>query len=255
MPDAGSIEWIVVALCSAMVGISKCGVPGVGIIAIPLMAWVLPAKSSVGVLLGILILGDLFAAGYYRRNARWGHIVKLLPIAFVGIVVGYFALDTVDNNQLRRIIGAIVLSMLALRFFQVHSRRTSGPSRQFGEEGSIPQGLLFAIVMGFFAGIATMMANAAGPVMIIYLISMRLPKREFVGTAAWFFFVVNWVKVPFSTSLELMTPESLKFNLAMFPFIAFGAIIGIILLKRIPQNIFTTLVQILAAAAAIKLLL
>jgi len=244
MPEAGSIEWFVVALCSVMVGISKCGLPGVGIVAIPLMAWVLPAKSSVGVLLGILILGDLFAASYYRRHARWGHIARLLPVAFCGIVGGYFALDAVDNSQLRKIIGVIVLSMLFLRCFR----------ERFSEAGSVPKGLWFAILMGLFAGVATMMANAAGPVMIIYLISMRLGKREFVGTAAWFFFVVNWVKVPFSASLELMTAESLKFDLMMFPFVALGAITGIMLLKKIPQRTFSALVQVLAGAAAIKLL-
>lgn len=99
-----------------------------------------------------------------------------------------------------------------------------------------------------------MMANAAGPIMIIYLLAMRLPKIEFVGTSAWFFFVVNWLKVPFSASLELMTAESLKLDLMMLPFIAMGAITGILVLKRIPQKAFNTIVQILAACAAIKLL-
>jgi uncharacterized membrane protein YfcA len=99
-----------------------------------------------------------------------------------------------------------------------------------------------------------MMANAAGPIMIIYLLAMRLPKIEFVGTGAWFFFVVNWLKVPFSTNLELMTAESVKLDLMMLPFIAAGAVIGIFFLKKIPQKAFTAVVQILAAAAAIKLL-
>lgn len=99
-----------------------------------------------------------------------------------------------------------------------------------------------------------MMANAAGPVMIIYLLAMRLPKTEFVGTAAWFFFVINWLKVPFSANLELMTVASVKLDLMMLPFIAAGAIIGIFLLKRIPQKAFTAVVQILAVAAALKLI-
>jgi len=108
--------------------------------------------------------------------------------------------------------------------------------------------------LGFLAGVTTMMANAAGPIMIIYLLAMRLPKIEFVGTSAWFFFVVNWLKVPFSVSLELMIAESLKLDLMMLPFIAIGAITGILVLKRIPQKAFNIVVQILAACAAIKLL-
>jgi uncharacterized membrane protein YfcA len=98
------------------------------------------------------------------------------------------------------------------------------------------------------------MANAAGPVMIIYLLAMRLPKIEFVGTSAWFFFIINWLKVPFSASLQLMSVESVKLNLIMLPFIAVGAVLGILVLKRIPQKAFNVVVQILAAAAAVKLL-
>jgi uncharacterized membrane protein YfcA len=104
------------------------------------------------------------------------------------------------------------------------------------------------------AGVTTMMANAAGPVMIIYLLAMRLPKVEFVGTSAWFFFVINWLKVPFSAKLNLMTLATVKLNLVMLPFIAIGAVAGIFFLKRIPQKAFNAVVQILAAAAAIKLL-
>ena len=108
--------------------------------------------------------------------------------------------------------------------------------------------------LGFLAGVTTMMANAAGPIMIIYLLAMRLPKVEFVGTGAWFFFIINWLKVPFSANLQLMTVESVKLDLMMLPFIALGALAGIFLLKRIPQKAFAAVVQIFAAAAAIKLL-
>jgi uncharacterized membrane protein YfcA len=100
-----------------------------------------------------------------------------------------------------------------------------------------------------------MMANAAGPIMIIYLLAMQLPKIEFVGTSAWFFFVINWLKVPFSAKLKLMTLATVKLNLIMLPFIAIGAVVGIFFLKRIPQKAFNAVVQILAAAAAVKLLL
>jgi uncharacterized membrane protein YfcA len=128
-------------------------------------------------------------------------------------------------------------------------------TRTKGKDTPIPEQWWFAAGLGFMAGVTTMMANAAGPIMIIYLLAMRLPKIEFVGTGAWFFFVVNWLKVPFSANLELMTVESVKLDLMMLPFIAVGAMAGIFFLKRIPQKAFTAIVQILAAAAAIKLLL
>jgi len=243
--DLDLLGWIVVALCSLMVGTTKTGMPGLGIMVVPLMALVLPARQSTGILLGILILADLFAIVYHRRNAKWSHVLRLLPAAFAGIVAGYFGLKVVNDRQLKPIIGGIVLIMLGINYWR---------TRTGGEETPVPAQWWFAVGLGFMAGVTTMMANAAGPVMIIYLLAMRLPKVEFVGTAAWFFFVINWLKVPFSANLELMTAESVKLDLMMLPFIAAGAIAGIFFLKRIPQKAFTAVVQILAVAAAIKLL-
>jgi len=243
--DLDLFGWVVVAVCAVMVGTTKTGMPGLGILIVPLMALVLPTRQSTGILLGILILADLFAVTYHRRNARWGHVVRLLPAAFAGIVAGYFGLKFVNDQQLKPIIGGIVLVMLSVNYWRTRVR---------GEDAPVPTQWWFAVTLGFMAGVTTMMANAAGPVMIIYLLAMRLPKVEFVGTGAWFFFVVNWLKVPFSANLDLMTAESIKLNLMMLPFIAVGAVAGIFLLKRIPQKAFNIVVQILAAAAAIRLL-
>lgn len=243
--DLSFIGWATVALCAIMIGISKTGIPGMGILVVPLMALVLPTRQSTGILLGILILADVFAITYHRHNARWLHVLVLLPPALVGIVVGYFGLKFVNDQQLKPIIGAIVLLMLGINYWRTKSRDKNAP---------IPSPWWLAMWLGFMAGITTMMANAAGPIMIIYLLAMRLPKTQFVGTAAWFFFVINWLKVPFSANLDLMTVESVKLDLMMLPFIAAGAIAGIFFLKRIPQKDFTTVVQILAVAAAIKLL-
>ncbi|MFC1634656.1 sulfite exporter TauE/SafE family protein, partial [Planctomycetota bacterium] len=191
------------------------------------------------------ILADLFAIVYHRRNAKWGHVLRLLPAAFAGIVAGYFGLRVVDDQELKPIIGGIALVMLGISYWRTRAK---------GEDAPIPTQWWFAVGLGFMAGVTTMMANAAGPVMIIYLLAMRLPKIEFVGTSAWFFFVVNWLKVPFSANLNLMTADSVKLNLMMLPCIAVGAVAGIFFLKRIPQKAFNAVVQILAAVAAIKLL-
>ena len=242
--DLDLLGWMVVALCAVLVGITKTGMPGIGILVVPLMALVLPTRKSTGILLGILILADLFAIAYHRRNAKWRHVLHLLPAAFAGIVAGYFGLRVVNDQQLRPIIGGIVLVMLGVNYWRTRAR---------GADAPVPTQWWFAVGLGFMAGATTMMANAAGPIMIIYLLAMRLPKVEFVGTAAWFFFVVNWLKVPFSADLELMTVDSVKLNVMMLPCIAVGAVAGILLLKRIPEKAFTAVVQILAAAAAIKL--
>ncbi len=243
--DLDIFGWVVVALCAVMVGIAKTGIPGIGILVVPLMAMVLPVRKSTGILLGILILADLFAIFYHRRNARWSHVIRLLPAAFAGIVAGYLMMSQISDRQLKPIIGAIVVVMLGVNYWRTRTKDQDAP---------IPAQWWFAVGLGFIAGVTTMMANAAGPVMIIYLLAMRLPKIEFVGTSAWFFFVVNWLKVPLSANLGLMTVESVKLDLVMLPFIAAGAAAGIFFLKRIPQQAFSTIVQILAVAAAIKLL-
>jgi uncharacterized membrane protein YfcA len=197
----------------------------------------------------MLIFADIFAAGYYRRHAQWKHIIRLMPWTLLGIIAGYFAMGKVSDTQLKPIIGAIVLAMLILKFIQ-DRRKTLDDSKTI----SLTAQWAFVVMLGFFAGLTTMMANAAGPIMIIYLLSTGLAKTEFVGTGAWFFFIVNWVKVPFNIKLSLITPDSLKLDATLFPLIVIGAVAGILILKHIPQKLFRIVVMILAAAAAIKLL-
>jgi uncharacterized membrane protein YfcA len=245
MFDLNWIAWIVVSISSLLVGISKTGVMGVGILAIPLMASVLPARASVGVMLPMLIFADVFAAAYYRHHAHWRSLVRIIPWALLGVVFGYLALGKVNDRQLRPLIGGIVMVILGLNWWRERNR---------GEDAPVPTYWWFAAILGLFAGITTMMANAAGPIMVIYLVAMRLPKTEFVGTSAWYFFIMNWLKVPFSANLGLINAESLRFNLMLFPLIAVGAVAGILILKRIPQKVFTAFVQFLAALAGLHLL-
>jgi len=185
MFDFGSFElsgmqWAMLALTAFLVGVSKTGIPGVGVIAVPLIAIVwADAKESVGLLLPLLIFADLFAAGYYRRKALWGHIIRLLPWAMAGIVAGFFIMRQIDGKHLKPVIGGIVLIMLALKYWQ-----SAGGKQAKDGDINLPTHWAFAAFMGLVAGVITMMANAAGPVMIIYLLAMRLPKTEFVGTAA-----------------------------------------------------------------------
>ncbi len=240
----GALPWVVLAASAFAIGISKTGLPGLGILVVPFLAMVFPAKASVGLLLPILIFADLFAVVYYRRHGHWRHLLRLLPAAMAGIVVGFIVLSRIDNATLKPLIGIIVLVMLALRFRTVLK----------ADEPSVPHHGVFPAVMGFAAGATTMMANAAGPVMTLYLLSMRFDKKKFIGTAAWFFFVVNWVKVPFMVHLDMITLTSIKMNLLVLPAVAVGALTGIWLLKRIPQRLFNIIALLLAAAAAVKLL-
>ena len=243
MYDLTPFGWLVAGGCALIVGLSKTGLPGMGILAVPLLATVIPAKASTGALLPMLICGDVFAVACYRRHAVWPHLLPLLPSAAVGVVVGALTMNKINDAQLRPALGAVVLAMLAMH--QWRSRRTDAP---------VPSGRTFAVVMGVLAGYMTMLANAAGPIMMVYLLAMRLPRHEFIGTGAWYFLLLNCFKVPFQIWVGNIGFGSFRFNLMLFPVIAVGAVLGIVLLKRIPEKQFNAVVQILTAAAAVKLL-
>ncbi len=254
--DLTAIGWVLVAGAALVVGISKTGVPGIGILAVVLLVFAVgadQAKQSVGLLLPALICGDLIAVAWYRRHAEWKHLVRLLPPAGVGIVAGYLLalwLGRIGQDQhLGRIIGAIVLTLLAIkRWWDWRGRRAGG-------EPPVPRHPSVAIVIGTLAGVTTMLANAAGPLLIIYLLAMRLDKHAFIGTAAWYFLMLNLFKVPFMVGLGWITAESLKVNLLMAPGILVGAVAGIYIFRWIPQRVFAATVEVLAAAAAVKLLI
>ncbi len=242
----GILQWLVIAVSAFVIGLSKTGLPGGGVLAIPLAAMAIPAKASTGLILPMLIMGDVFAVLYYRRHADWGRLGSLLPWAALGIVAGYFILGFLSDAQLRPVIGVVILAMLLMNRWKA--------MRSASEAPPAPTNVFFAPSMGTLGGAVTMMANAAGPVVSLYLLAMRLPKAVFVGTAAWFFMIVNLFKVPFSAHLGLINAHSLAMNALMFPLVALGAYCGIRLLKRIPEALFNRLVLILAAIAAIKLL-
>jgi hypothetical protein len=224
---------------------NKTGLPGIGIVVVPLIAAFFPAKTSTGLLLPMLAMGDLFAVGFYHRHAKWPHIIKLLPPALFGIAAGSVVIRHISDFQLAPVIGVIVLVMLVLNYLRSQKQR---------DNFDVPTHWLFAVTMGFFAGLTTQMANAAGPVMIIYLLAARLPKYEFIGTGAWFFLIINWLKIPVFITEGRITLESVSADVIMLPLIAAGAIMGVFVLKKLPQKWFNIIMQILAAAAAVKLL-
>jgi len=245
MEELNTTQWAIMALAAGIVGLSKSGLPGLAILAIPLVAAVVPARMSTGFILPMLIAGDIIGVAYYRRHAEWRYLIRLFPWTVAGVVTGWLSLGHLNDTQIKPLIGGIVLIMLVLNI--VRQRTTDLDSR-------IPHSLGFAAVIGLLAGFTTMVANAAGPIMIIYLLAMSLPPAAFLGTSAWFFLLVNLFKVPFSAQLGLITLSSLKFNALLFPCIALGAWGGVRFARLVPRRVFESLVQILAALGALNLL-
>ena len=246
MPDISWFGWSAMAAGALLIGISKTGFPGAGILSVLLMAAAVPAKASTGLILPLLILGDIFAVAYYRRHAVWSHLLRLIPCAAAGVVLGYLAMGKVNDDQLRRIIGGAILGMLTLSWLR---------NRRPQADMHVPIAWWFPVVIGLLAGVTTMMCNAAGPIMVIYLLAMRLPKDAFIGTGAWYYLLLNSFKVPFSANLGLIAGQSLSVNLALAPLVVIGALAGVRLVKLVPEKAFTTIVQVLAAGAAVLLLL
>nr|VFK16078.1 MAG: hypothetical protein BECKLFY1418C_GA0070996_102030 [Candidatus Kentron sp. LFY] len=226
-----------------LVGFSKTGIPAAGLLIVPIMALLFPAKLSVGVLLPMLILGDIQAIGYYRHYAHYRELIRLVPGTLVGMIAGASFLFQVDNEVMGRTIGALVLLMLALESLRTVFSRIST------DHGVFPW------IFGAFAGAASTMGNAAGPIVSLYLLSRSLPKEVFMGTAAWFFLVINIVKVPLFVCLEMITLEGLFFDVTLIPVILFGGWMGVAVLSRITQSFFNRLILVLSAAIGLQLLI
>jgi len=231
------------ALC---IGLSKSGLAGTATLNVVLMAQIFGAKPSVGLVLPLLIVADLLGFLINRKGGSWRQIVPMMPPAIAGVIVGWLLLDRIDNAVARVVIGWIILGLLAFNFV-LRKRR-----EQFL---ALTEHRGFAQGMGFLAGTVTMIANAAGPVMTVFLLSQRLEKREHLGVFCRFFLFINLFKLPFSNSVGIISGPSLLTNLVLLPGVFLGIYLGWQILKRIPQNAFENTLAILTAFAAIWLIL
>ncbi len=237
-------QWALAALAALLVGISKTAVPGLGILAVAIFSLVFAPRESVGTVLLVLLAGDCFAVAAYRRQADWAQLLRLLPWAVVGIAAGALALGRLDERALRLLLGVI---LTALAVFQIIRRRRGTRADQ-----SVPRSI--GILAGVTAGFTTMVANAAGPIMTLYLLAMRLPKLTFLGTTAWYFFIVNLLKVPFGVASGAISATSLPISLALVPLAALGALLGRRLVTRIDQQTFEAIALWLTLVAGLRLL-
>lgn len=242
--ELSSLQWILLGTCGLLIGMSKTGISGVGLMVVPILANAFGGRISVGLLLPILIFADIMAVAWYNRHADWKHILKLIPWALAGIVIATLVGKNISDLTFNRILAILVISGIVILIWQDLKSK----------KDNIPKARWFAAILGLTGGFATMMGNAAGPVMALYLLSMRLPKNIYIGTGAWFFFIVNVSKVPLHIwSWKTITLESFKLDLLMIPAISLGAFLGIILVKLIPEKYYRLLVIATTLLSAILL--
>jgi uncharacterized membrane protein YfcA len=227
------------------VGLNKGGLTGFGILPVLLFAIVFPARVSTGIVLPLLIVGDIGAVIIYRRVVIWKVFWTLLPPAAAGLVCGYLLMGRISGQAFGPVIGWIIVALIAVQLLR----------RALGEKiEPVFQSRGFGVAMGVLTGLTTMIANAAGPVANLYFLSVRLPKWNLIGTSAWLFFVINLSKIPFSTELGLTNAYSLTLGLALAPFVVAGFVCGRHLAGVMHQKFFDGFVLTCSALGAIKLI-
>ncbi|MFI7291839.1 sulfite exporter TauE/SafE family protein [Streptomyces anulatus] len=262
--------WQLAALAAAstLVGFSKTAVSGANTISLAVFAAVLPARESTGVLLPILIVGDLLAVRVYRRHAHWPTLLRLFLAVAVGVVAGTLFLLWADDAAVRTSIGAILLFMTGVtlwrrRIAEKETEAEAGTGAATGNEAATATGneavaatgRTAARGYGVLGGFTTMVANAGGPVMSLYLLSAGFRKLGFLGTSAWFFLILNVSKVPFSVGLGLIDARSLLLDACLLLFVLPGAYLGRACVDRINQKVFDRIVIGATVIGGLQLLL
>ncbi len=239
------MDWLLLAIAAFGIGITKSGFSGVSMVHVYLFASVFGAKESTGIVLPMLIAGDIFAMTVFGKKANWGYVRRMMPPTFIGVVAGWLLMFRLPEIYYRPLIGLIIFVLTMMQIIRIWKEEWLA---------DVPHAAWFAWSMGILVGLTTMLANAAGPVFGLYLLAIGLPKLEFVGTAAWFFLILNIVKIPFSWSLGLIRVDTLALNATLIPLIAIGLWIGTMVIKKIPQRQFDSLILILTGVASIRML-
>jgi len=236
-------EWLQLLFCAIGIGMAKTGLGGIGLLIVPVMAGIFGAKSSTGIVLILLIMADLFGVGYYHQHADLKKIIRLAPSAIFGIFVGVFVGDIISEDNFKFILSITVLLGALLMVFHKTEKKSDKTN------------MFFTIFVGLLGGFSTMVGNAAGPIMTIYFISMGFKKNKFIGTAAWFFLLVNLFKVPFQVFIwRTIDMKILLFDLCLFPLIYIGAITGVWIVKKIPERPYRIFLIVSVFLSTVRLL-
>lgn len=239
------IQWALAFTAAFLVGISKAGLKGIAIIIVTIMAYLFEAKTSTAIVLGMFISGDILAVNYYKRDVNWRLLFRLMPFMVIGVLVGAWVGKGMDEETFKTGMAFIILLSVAMMFWL-----------EYRNSKYVPDNLAFAGVMGLAAGFTTMIGNLAGAFSNLFFIAMKSSKNEFIGTAAWLFFIINLFKVPIHIfSWETMNWETVKFNLMLFPVIVLGFMVGVKGISYVKDDQYRKLILVMTAIGAVLILL
>lgn len=237
-------QWLLVFISAFVIGVSKSGIKGIGILVVVIFAFVFGEKSSTGMLLPLLVVADILAVVYYNRHANWSFIKKLMPWMLVGVLIGVWFGNDISEDIFKKMMAVIIIGSVIIMFY-VENKKTM----------AIPNNVWFSSIAGFLAGFTTMIGNLAGPISNIYFLAMRLPKNEFIGTAAWLFLIINIFKLPFHMIVwKTITMESLILNSVLIPILIIGFYIGVRIVKLISNVNYRRFILIVTALGGFVLL-
>lgn len=239
-----ALQWLAIGFAVFLLGLSKSGIKGVSIIIVVILAFVFGEKASTGILLPMLICADILAVIYYNRHADWSIIKKLIPWMIIGVLVGVWIGNDISEIIFKRLMAVIIIVSVVIMFY-IEKRKSN----------NIPTNKLFSIGMGFLTGFTTMIGNLAGPISNIYFLTMRFRKNEFIGTAAWLFFIINIFKLPFHIFIwKTVTVESLVLNSVLIPAVIIGFLLGAYIVKLISNVNYRRFILIVTALGGLIML-
>ena len=227
-----------------IVGFGKAGfASGISLLQAPLIAYAVPARTAIALVMPLLVLADFLAIGAFWKKWDYSRVRWPLVGCIPGIGFGMLFVNVVSDLLLRRSLGVLALFLTGLLII----RDVWYPSKTYNP--SWWQGML----VGAFAGFCSTVAHAAGPIMALYLIAQKLDKRTFVATSALFFLITNLLKLPMFVATGLVDGEILKTALKLAPMVPLGILTGWLLNRAIPQKYFVYVVYVLLIIAGIDL--
>jgi uncharacterized protein len=242
--EISTTSWILSFLAAFVIGLSKAGIKGIAIINVTFMAIAFETKQSTGIVLPLLVVADVFAVIYYNRHTQWKYVAKFLPWMILGIILGSWVGMDLPEQTFK--IGMAIIIFLVLGIIIWWDQK---------KVEKVPTHWAFASGVGTLAGFTTMVGNLAGPISNIYFLAMRLPKNQFIGTAAWLFLIINVFKLPFHFFIwETISKETLLLDVKLIPGIILGFVLGIKLVKMINEAFFRKMILVLTALGAIIIL-
>ncbi|MFD1316247.1 sulfite exporter TauE/SafE family protein [Namhaeicola litoreus] len=239
-----NFDFLWAGVACVFLGMSKAGIKGIGVLVVLLMAYVFESKPSTGVLIPLMILADVMAVYYYHRHARWMYLLKLLPAMCVGVLLGVWFGQSISEVLFKQLMAGFILLTILIMFGLDQAKKRN-----------IPNNVFFSSGMGLLSGFTSMIGNLAGSFANIYFLAMRLPKNEFIGTAAWLFFIINVFKLPFHIfSWKTVTKDSLQIDLFLIPFVFLGFYLGIKVVEKINNEFYRKFILIVTGLGAIFIL-